>query len=346
VRRTQVENRRRSRLHAHSVAGQGIMRVAQAPFMGGTEVLARCRPLCRTAAFWIACNGAAGVDGSRKPVSVWFRAMSDSAHAGPAVRSEDSARSPRGTGRPQRLLAVATVAGLLLATAAAFVITERLKLTPSPIAGTRVSKTFSPVCDCATDNATVDFRLRRGGLVQVDVITPGGTMVRRLARRRFRRGWLSFRWFGHDQSGRPSPDGTYQIRVHISSEHRTIVFPNTIRLDTVAPTIEQFSISRRTIRIGERTRAVYRFGDKAHPIVLVDGKPAVYGRFAHTSGSLDWFGRVGGLPVRAGIHRLALEARDDAGNTSAATGSIRVRVEAPVKRRVHGRSAKRRPRHG
>lgn len=269
------------------------------------------------------------------------------AGVGPPPGDDDARRSPRGSGRPQRLLAVATIGGLLLATAAAFVITERLKLTPSPIAGTGVSKTFSPVCGCATDNASVDFRLRRGGLLQVDVITRGGTMVRRLARRRFQRGWLSFRWFGHDQSGRPSPDGDYRIRVHMPSEHRTIVFPNTIRLDTVAPKIEQFRISRRAIRIGERTRALYRFGDKAHPILLVDGKAAVYGRFAHTSGSVDWFGKVGALPVRPGIHRLALEARDEAGNTSATTGSIRVRVEArPAKRRAHLRTAKRQPPHG
>jgi hypothetical protein len=37
-------------------------------------------------------------------------------------------------------------------------------------------------CGCVTDNASVDFRLRRGGLVEVDVIAPDGTLVRRLAR--------------------------------------------------------------------------------------------------------------------------------------------------------------------
>jgi hypothetical protein len=45
----------------------------------------------------------------------------------------------------QRLLAVATISALIVASAAAFAITERLKLTPSPIVGTRVTKTFSPV---------------------------------------------------------------------------------------------------------------------------------------------------------------------------------------------------------
>jgi hypothetical protein len=230
---------------------------------------------------------------------------------------------------------VATISALLVAAARGFAIIERLKLTPSPIVGTRVTKTFSPVCACITDNASVDFRLRRGGLVEVDVIAPDGTLVRRLARRRFGSGWLSFRWFGRGLSGRQSPDGEYEIRVHLASEHRTIVFPNTIGLDTVAPTIEQFRVTRRTIPVGERTRVSFRFHTAAHPIVLVDGRQAVYGRFAHASGSLDWFGRVGGLSVRPGVHRLALEARDDAGNTSAATASIGIRVQAqPTKRRT------------
>jgi hypothetical protein len=38
---------------------------------------------------------------------------------------------------------------LLLATATAFVVTQHLKLEPSPISQTHVDKTFSPVCNCA-----------------------------------------------------------------------------------------------------------------------------------------------------------------------------------------------------
>lgn len=251
---------------------------------------------------------------------------------------QSSTEVAAGSGRGQRWLAVAAVTGLLAATAAAFVITERLKLTPAPIAGTRVSKTFSPVCGCVTSSASVLFRLRRGGLAEVDVVDANGALVRRLARRRFLAGWLTFRWFGRNLSNHLSPDGDYRIRVHLPSEHRTIVFPNTIRLDTVAPRIEQFRISRRTISVGERTRISYRFRDRAHPIVLVDDREAVYGRFAHSSGTLDWFGKVGGLPVRPGVHRLALEARDDAGNTSPATTgtSVRVKVRA-AKGRTHHR---------
>lgn len=262
----------------------------------------------------------------------------------PAPVAGETVGSVAGAGgrRAQHWLAVVTVGGLLLATVAAFLITEKLKLTKSPISGTRVAKTFSPVCVCNTDTASVSFRLRRGGSVAVAVIASNGRVIRQLARRRFRAGWVSFRWSGREQSGRISPDGTYKIRVHVISDHRTIVFPNLIRLDTKAPQINQFRVARRVIFVGERTRISYRFRGSGHPILLVDGREAVYGRFAHLSGTLDWFGKVGGLPVRLGAHRLALEARDDAGNTSAHTGSFIVRVKArPRHRHVRRHKIKR-----
>jgi hypothetical protein len=239
--------------------------------------------------------------------------------------------------RSQRLLAIAVVGAILLATGAAFVITEKLKLTPAAIFGTRVSKTFSPVCACATDNAAIRFRLRRGGRVQIDVIGASGVLTRPLAHRRFRAGVLSFRWFGHDQTGGLSHDGNYKIEVRLFSEHRTIVLPNTIRLVTVAPRIEQFQPARRSISVGERVRIRYRFNEKAIPILLVDGREAVVGRFAPSAGTIDWFGKVGGQALRAGLHRLELEARDSAGNTSVATPSIGVEIRARARTGAHPR---------
>jgi hypothetical protein len=51
-----------------------------------------------------------------------------------------SNRRAAGGGRAQRWLAVAAISALLVATAAAFAITERLKLTRSPIVGTRARR--------------------------------------------------------------------------------------------------------------------------------------------------------------------------------------------------------------
>ena len=49
-----------------------------------------------------------------------------------------------------RLAPAALVGALLVATAVAFVVTEKLKLTRSPIIGPTVAKVFSPTCDCET----------------------------------------------------------------------------------------------------------------------------------------------------------------------------------------------------
>jgi len=237
--------------------------------------------------------------------------------------------------RIQSWLAVATVIGLMIATAAAFVITENLKLTPSPILDTLVSKTFSPTCRCDTRSAMFSFRLRRGGPVEVDVIRPSGGLVRRLARRDFSAGFVFFRWFGLDQTGVITPDGDYRIRVRLASQHRTIVLPNVIQLDTVAPKVKGFRAERRLTAIGKRVRVDYVLGEIAYPILLADGRVAVVGRFAHRSGTLDWYGKINGRPVRKGLHHLALEARDSAGNISPASASVTVRIRARPLTRSH-----------
>jgi hypothetical protein len=242
-------------------------------------------------------------------------------------RSESGGREDA-PARIRTWLAAATVMGLLVATAAAFVITERLKLTPSPILDTLVSKTFSPVCRCATRSAAFSFRLRRGGRVEVAVIHTNGELVRRLARRDFRAGFVFFHWFGRDQRGALSPDGDYQIRVRLLSQHRTIVLPNVIRLNTVPPKVKAFRAERRLTSVGKRLRVSYVLGEVADPILLVDGRVAVVGRFVHSSGTLDWYGKINGRPVRNGLHHLALEARDNAGNISPASASVTVRIRA------------------
>ncbi len=87
------------------------------------------------------------------------------------VCAAPGARNPRTIVRSvARSASVALVAALLIATGAAFAYTERLKLTPSPILGTSVTKVFSPVCDCDTDVALVQFKLRKADRIDVEII--------------------------------------------------------------------------------------------------------------------------------------------------------------------------------
>ena len=73
----------------------------------------------------------------------------------------------------QRALSTIVLLGLLLASAAAFAITEHLKLIKSPIYGPLVTvggkpaKVFSPVCNCATGTAKISFKLRHRDSVTV-----------------------------------------------------------------------------------------------------------------------------------------------------------------------------------
>src|SRR5439155_2350635 len=69
----------------------------------------------------------------------------------------------------QRALSTVTLFGLLIATAAAFAVTERLKLVKSPITGPRISKVFSPTCGCARGKANISLRLRHSDPVTLTV---------------------------------------------------------------------------------------------------------------------------------------------------------------------------------
>ena len=90
-------------------------------------------------------------------------------------------RGRTGRGPWPRLISTLLLVGLLVATAGAFAVTERLKLTRSPITGVLVTKIFSPVCSCRTVAASIAFRLRHADRISV-AVERGGKVVRTLVR--------------------------------------------------------------------------------------------------------------------------------------------------------------------
>jgi hypothetical protein len=229
---------------------------------------------------------------------------------------------------PQLLIVLA----LLGATAAAFAVTERLKLERSPVTGTRVDRVFSPVCECARDVAVISFVLRRRETVTVDVLEAGGNPVRTLVRERGERaGRVSYTWDGRDDANRIIAEGVYRPRVQLERNGRTIVLPNPIRVDTTAPRIRIVRVFPRVFSPdgdGRRDRitATYSIDEKARAMMLVDGQRRVLSRFRATEGKLVWFGRVDGHPVRPGTYEIRLRAVDRAGNRSARTRAVPVRL--------------------
>ena len=96
---------------------------------------------------------------------------------------------------------------LLGATAAAFAVTERLKLERSPITGTQVDRVFSPVCECARDVSVISFILRRRETVTLDILDRSGRSIRTVVRnRRELAGRVSYTWDGRDNADRIRQD--------------------------------------------------------------------------------------------------------------------------------------------
>ena len=227
-----------------------------------------------------------------------------------------------------RFAPAALVAALLAATALAFVYTESLKLTPSPILGTRVlPKVISPVCECATDSAVIAFRLRKADVLRVEVVDADGDVVRRLARRQSApRGPVAFVWNGRDDVGDVLSEGVYRPRVNLSRQHRTIVLPNPIRIDMTPPVIAMTRLAPRVFSPdgdgrSERVVVGYRVDEPARVSLDVDGDRAVLKKGRRTEGAIDWFGRSGGEPLPQGPYSLRLGAVDVAGNEGRPTRS-------------------------
>ena len=221
---------------------------------------------------------------------------------------------------------------LLGATAAAFAVTERLKLERSPVTGTKVDRVFSPVCECSRDVAVISFVLRRRETVTVDVLESGGRSIRTLVRmQREPAGRVSYTWDGRDNLDRIVPEGVYRPRVQLERNGRTIVLPNPIRVDTTAPRVSLVSVFPRVFSPDgdgrrDRVTATYRTDERAGVVMLVDGRQRVQSKFRRVEGKLVWFGRIDGRTVRPGAYEIRLRAVDRAGNRSTRTRAVPVRV--------------------
>lgn len=170
-----------------------------------------------------------------------------------------------------RLGPIALVLALLAATAAAFGVTERLKTSPSPILKTKVSKTFSPVCRCATDVASIAFELRRRDRLTLAIEDASGHTVRVLfTSSKTRAGLHAYGWNGRRDDGSPAPDGLYRPRVELEDADRVIVLPNPIDLDTRSPVISL--VGRPRLAAGGPIVVRYRLSEPARGILVVGGK--------------------------------------------------------------------------
>jgi flagellar hook capping protein FlgD len=249
-----------------------------------------------------------------------------------------------------RIASAILVAGLLVATAAAFAVTERLKLVRSPVIRTHLDRgLFSPVCGCETSGVEIGFRLRKPDRITLRVVDSSGAAVRTLIdRRRYPAGAVAARWDGRDDAGGVVPEGTYRPRVHLADQRRTIVLPNPMRVDTTPPKVLGIAVDPRRFSPDgdgrrDKTAVHYRLSEKASVRLLVDSTARVTGRGRRAQGKIEWHGTVDGRSLPAGRYDLSLVATDKAGNDSApsAPSAVRIRYIELARDDIHVRARRR-----
>ena len=228
----------------------------------------------------------------------------------------------------RRVVTTVTLLGLLVATSAAFAITEHLKSIKSDVFGTEVSKVLAPGCHCATDKAIVRIRLRHTEHVTVTIVDSAGNRVATIApnvlvHARSPQHWP---WDGQTDTGGRAPDGVYHPWVYLP--HRTFRLANDILLDTKAPQVVSASVARPLLFAGRgRTVAIrYAFAEPAHAVVYLGGRRTIVGRRTRPHDKVKWTGALAGRPLRPGRYVLSIGAQDVAGNVTPASERKHVTV--------------------
>jgi hypothetical protein len=234
----------------------------------------------------------------------------------------------------RRIAVPVLVFALLVGTAAAFAVTEALKLERSPVTRPRFDEVFSPTCGCATRTARLSVKLRKAERVDAVVVDQDGEAIRTLAENsRYAAGRIVFRWNGEDDTGHVVPDGSYRLRMHFDAERRTIVIPNVVHVDTEAPSVELLSVTPAELSAApgqDTAQVVFRLSESARPLLLLDGALAVRGKprrpGKHT---LLWEAAApDGRPLKSGRYVLTLQAQDPAGNLSLPTQGFEIVLRA------------------
>ncbi|MBS1889575.1 MAG: hypothetical protein JSU06_20565 [Actinobacteria bacterium] len=138
---------------------------------------------------------------------------------------------------PRRRIDAAAVvfALLVVATLGAFAYAQRVKRDPLLIdrveIGPKNSNAFVPGSKCYS-HVKLKFRTTTSNQATVQIIRPGGKLVRTLAEDQFlkRYSYHVLHWDGKSDAGAVQPPGRYRVRVLLETEGRELTLPGTIRL--------------------------------------------------------------------------------------------------------------------
>jgi hypothetical protein len=142
---------------------------------------------------------------------------------------------------------------LVVACFGAFILTQRLKHTPTPVQHFQLTPRFSPTSPGDIKQERISFKLARADAVTVTILNSAGDTVATLVRERpvARYKQLSLRWNGrmgmsHSFTTMTSTDGTtivtpvnigslapageYRVHVALRAQHRTVPGPRSFTL--------------------------------------------------------------------------------------------------------------------
>jgi hypothetical protein len=220
---------------------------------------------------------------------------------------------------------------LVVATFAAFFVTQRLKHGPAIVQRFMATPYFSPVGVGPFVEERLSFRIKRSDEVTVTVVNERGddvaTVVRSLHLPRYHQ--ISLRWDGRTDSGQRAPDGLYRVRVRLQRQARSVLLPRLFRLNTTPPHPRVTSIGpsagskgapilpetggrplvvRFDLDRGRRPELlVYR--TDVSPAKLVTALPVPGG-----ATSVIWNAMAGGRSLEDGTYLIAIRDRDRPGN--------------------------------
>jgi hypothetical protein len=222
---------------------------------------------------------------------------------------------------------------LIVATVAAFFVTQALKVT-TPLVGGQpravpgwINPVAPGVCSGVSHRSThMSFYLYRGDDVTMSVVNDDGTIVQTVASGRHMRRKVrsDFVWNGRQSDGSFAPDGIYHFRVALANEGRAVLVGGAIHVHTTPPRPVVTSVTPDVISAGGTPATVSFTGNKdLRSKVLIyrtdlPGGPRLVDSFQtkrHPK-QATWDGTVsGGAPAPAGTYLVGLATTDLACNT-------------------------------
>jgi len=254
-----------------------------------------------------------------------------------------------------RRLPVAAFVALVIATVAAFFVTQHLKVTTPLLQGSPapVPAAFNPVSGrvCKVRNPLgervptsfrrmrISFYLQhRADDVDVYIVDQDGAIVDTLASGRHMAidHRVEFTWDGRRDDGSVASDGTYYVRVSLIHQGRTFTIsnsagPETVTIETRAPALAVTSVRPALIPQASGAAVVARFtgGGGRRPQVVIyrtdlPGGAVVVKRYDATNRHRTlWNGTLsGGRPAPQGTYLVGLQLTDPACNVARFPASL------------------------